>query len=182
MQQHTVALVSLFVSAIALIVASVVGWFSFQVNTKLLKILDRRAELGLRLTVEREKSLVLAPSRITFHVLNEGRRTAHDFYWHLYIPDAVWMPGTLADDKLKWEVEQIRGVLHRHYFGFHSEPVYPGRTVPITYLFTGFVGELKVSWQFTCEDGIFPDAPTQERGVMAIEVEPILSEPSGEDS
>jgi len=150
-------IVAVAVSLIALIVAGGVGWYSYQVNLRQLKILDRRADLKLKVVVDR----LAGVPRLTLRAQNDGTGTARDFYWHLWMPVRFTTQNLVSDKAgpLRWEKEEeIAGVGYRHYQGFHDEPVYPTRSVSVAVVSANgpFQGAAPIGWQFTSEDGTFP--------------------------
>jgi len=170
---------TLYVGLITLVVVCVQAYLmirQLKITDRQLHIMNRQDELlGRRPTLcfkvrSRYNNQENTDRTLEFIVENSGNKAAHDFYWHVMIPQAFAQNEPFASGTgRRWRTEDRtvteNGVVYVQYRGFSSEPVYPGRENDLCSLRVqgdNVAGSVEIYWAISAEDGVFPPA-----GIMA---------------
>jgi hypothetical protein len=96
-------------------------------------------------------------------VKNTGRRSAREYYWHVYIPieltdhlNLVWSGNP---DAIPQEDVPIETQVYRHYRDLSRLPVFPDNTVLLATIEvkpTAPNGQWNLLWRLQADDGAFP--------------------------
>jgi hypothetical protein len=116
--------------------------------------------------------------RLVFGVRNDGTRGVRDFYWHVFIPDALRRFGTTFSydsEKFIWEQQAFF-----HAKGFARDPLYQERTARFGSITVDqdARGKFTILWRMIAEDGRFPPqeiaigpvAEGEKLGVAEVEI------------
>jgi hypothetical protein len=150
-----------------------------KIMNRQLEIMEKQAELLARradFTVTC-KPTTLPPQpaqprrlRVEFSAHNTGNKTARDFYWHIFIPQALasTVAGFRGHDTNS--VRDFRGVRYDYYERLKKDPLYPTREMPLGWgdvIHPGAGQSFTVLWQVISEDGKAPIGQ-EELGTLKI--------------
>jgi len=139
---------------------------------------SRRAELKLKVDfkVLKQEDKSIRGYTFTFHVHNQGNKTAADHYWHILVPldfSQLQRMDISENSILRASYTELESLKYSYYTGFTSEPVYPTRTKLIGEITLGTIPldkALVVLWKIVAEDGAFPDDDYAELDVPLVDV------------